>query len=166
MLVSAKEMLEKAKAGHYAVGQFNINNLEWTKAILLTVLAAATPAAIPGLTVGCLLANLFGGSAALGIWDVCLGTLTTLVAAIASYALRRIKPGSLPVLSVLPPILLNAAVVGAELAWTLTPSAPGTFWLMAAQVAAGQTLACAALGLPLYAALDKSGVLSLLGRKI
>ena len=36
MLVSAKEMLEKAKAGHYAVGQFNINNLEWTKSILLT----------------------------------------------------------------------------------------------------------------------------------
>ena len=36
MLVSAKEMLEKAKAGHYAVGQFNIKNLEWTKAILLT----------------------------------------------------------------------------------------------------------------------------------
>ena len=36
MLVSAKGMLEKAKAGHYAVGQFNINNLEWTKAILLT----------------------------------------------------------------------------------------------------------------------------------
>ena len=35
MLVSAKEMLQKAKAGHYAVGQFNINNLEWTKAILL-----------------------------------------------------------------------------------------------------------------------------------
>ena len=36
MLVSAKEMLDKAKAGKYAVGQFNINNLEWTKAILLT----------------------------------------------------------------------------------------------------------------------------------
>ena len=36
MLVSAKEMLDKAKAGHYAVGQFNINNLEWTKAVLLT----------------------------------------------------------------------------------------------------------------------------------
>ena len=35
-LVSATEMLQKAKAGHYAVGQFNINNLEWTKAILLT----------------------------------------------------------------------------------------------------------------------------------
>ena len=36
MLVSAKEMLTKAKAGHYAVGQFNINNFEWTKSILLT----------------------------------------------------------------------------------------------------------------------------------
>ena len=36
MLVSAKEMLNKAKAGKYAVGQFNINNLEWTKAVLLT----------------------------------------------------------------------------------------------------------------------------------
>ena len=36
MLVSATEMLKKAKAGHYAVGQFNINNLEWTKAVLLT----------------------------------------------------------------------------------------------------------------------------------
>ena len=36
MLVSAKEMLQKAKAGKYAVGQFNINNLEWTKAVLLT----------------------------------------------------------------------------------------------------------------------------------
>jgi len=36
MLVSAKEMLDKAKAGHYAVGQFNINNLEWTKAVLQT----------------------------------------------------------------------------------------------------------------------------------
>ena len=34
MLVSAKEMLDKAKAGHYAVGHFNINNLEWTKSIL------------------------------------------------------------------------------------------------------------------------------------
>ncbi len=43
MLVSAKEMLEKAKAGHYAVGQFNINNLEWTKAVLLTAEEQKSP---------------------------------------------------------------------------------------------------------------------------
>ena len=43
MLVSAKEMLEKAKAGHYAVGQFNINNLEWTKSVLLTAEELQSP---------------------------------------------------------------------------------------------------------------------------
>ena len=43
MLVSAKEMLTKAKAGHYAVGQFNINNLEWTKAILQTAEELKSP---------------------------------------------------------------------------------------------------------------------------
>ena len=43
MLVSAKEMLDKAKAGHYAVGQFNINNLEWIKAVLLTAQELNSP---------------------------------------------------------------------------------------------------------------------------
>ena len=43
MLVSAKEMLDKAKAGHYAVGQFNINNLEWTKAVLQTAQELNSP---------------------------------------------------------------------------------------------------------------------------
>ncbi|MBQ1547616.1 MAG: class II fructose-1,6-bisphosphate aldolase [Lachnospiraceae bacterium] len=43
MLVSATEMLKKAKAGHYAVGQFNINNLEWTKAVLLTAQEQNSP---------------------------------------------------------------------------------------------------------------------------
>ena len=43
MLVSAKEMLDKAKAGHYAVGQFNINNLEWTKSVLLTAEELRSP---------------------------------------------------------------------------------------------------------------------------
>ncbi len=43
MLVSAKDMLQKAKAGHYAVGQFNINNLEWTKSILLAAEECRSP---------------------------------------------------------------------------------------------------------------------------
>ena len=43
MLVNASEMLKKAKAGHYAVGQFNINNLEWTKSILLTAQELNSP---------------------------------------------------------------------------------------------------------------------------
>ena len=48
MLVSAKEMLTKAKAGHYAVGQFNINNLEWTKAVLLTAQELNSPVILGG----------------------------------------------------------------------------------------------------------------------
>ena len=43
MLVSATEMLKKARDGHYAVGQFNINNLEWTKSILLAAQEANSP---------------------------------------------------------------------------------------------------------------------------
>src|SRR5699024_4106660 len=43
MLVSAKDMLNKAREGHYAVGQFNINNLEWTKSILLTAQELQSP---------------------------------------------------------------------------------------------------------------------------
>ena len=43
MLVSARDMLLKAKEGHYAVGQFNINNLEWTKSILLTAQELQSP---------------------------------------------------------------------------------------------------------------------------
>ena len=45
-LVNAKEMLTKAKAGHYAVGQFNINNLEWTKSILLTAQELNSPVTV------------------------------------------------------------------------------------------------------------------------
>ena len=52
MLVSAKEMLQKAKAGHYAVGQFNINNLEWTKAILANRTGAAILPVILGVSEG------------------------------------------------------------------------------------------------------------------
>ena len=51
MLVSATEMLKKAKAGHYAVGQFNINNLEWTKAILATAEELKSPV-ILGVSAG------------------------------------------------------------------------------------------------------------------
>ena len=43
MLVSAKDMLQKAKAGHYAVGHFNINNLEWAKSVLLTAEECKSP---------------------------------------------------------------------------------------------------------------------------
>ena len=49
MLVSARDMLVKAKEGHYAVGQFNINNLEWTKSVLLTAQELQSPVILGGV---------------------------------------------------------------------------------------------------------------------
>ena len=58
---------------------------------VLTVLAFFTPAAIPGLTVGCIIANLSSVVAGLGIYDMLFGSLASLVAALSMYALRNIK---------------------------------------------------------------------------
>ena len=69
-LVSATEMLKKAKAGHYAVGQFNINNLEWTKAILLTAQECNSPV-ILGLSEGA--GKYMGG------YDVVMGMVNGLI---------------------------------------------------------------------------------------
>ncbi len=70
MLVSATEMLKKAKAGHYAVGQFNINNLEWTKAILLTAQECNSPV-ILGVSEGA--GKYMGG------YDVVMGMVNGLI---------------------------------------------------------------------------------------
>ncbi|MDK2934486.1 MAG: hypothetical protein PWP27_2296 [Clostridiales bacterium] len=70
----------------------------------LTVLPFFTPAAIPGLFIGCLIANIYGG---LGIIDIVFGSLATLIAAVLSYLLRKQK-----FLVPIPPIIVNAVVVG------------------------------------------------------
>ncbi len=109
----------------------------------LTLLPILTPAAVPGLFIGCLAANLLGGATAL---DVVFGSLATLAAALMTRRLRE-----KPVLAALPPVLVNALVVGAVLA--LAYNLP--FWLTALEVGAGQLAACFALGLPLYCALRR-----------
>jgi uncharacterized membrane protein len=75
----------------------------------LTLLPMLTPAAIPGLFVGCLAANLLGGATAL---DIVFGSLATLGAAILTRRLRE-----KPLIAALPPVLVNAFVVGAVLAY-------------------------------------------------
>lgn len=123
----------------------------------LTILPVFTPAAIPGLSVGCLLANLFGGGAA-GAWDWLFGTLTTLAAAGATYALRNVRWRKLPIAATLPPVVFNAVVIGAELA---VAGADGFSWplffLYAAEVGIGQLIACVGGGLLLAAALERTG---------
>ncbi|MEF9894625.1 MAG: QueT transporter family protein [Clostridia bacterium] len=110
----------------------------------LTLLPIMTPAAIPGLFVGCLIANLMGGATLI---DVVFGSLATLGAAFLTYFLRK-----RPVLAALPPVIVNAVVIGLVLHLTID-NLP--FWLAALSVGGGQALACFALGLPLLWALRR-----------
>jgi len=114
----------------------------------LTLLPALTPAAIPGLTIGCLLFNL---SSPLGLVDIVFGTLATLLAAICTYWLRNIRLKGLPLLSALMPVLFNGVVVGLIL--KLTIGLP--FWLTMGQIALSELLICFALGLPLIVLLRR-----------
>ncbi len=123
----------------------------------LTVLPAFMPAAIPGLTVGCLIANLLAGGA-VGAWDWLFGTVATLAAALVTRALRRVTTRGLPWLATLPPVLFNAVVIGAECAFAAGNAQ--LFWLFALQVAAGQTVACVGGGLLLAGVLRKTSILN------
>lgn len=85
------------------LGWWSFGPIQFRLAEALTILPFFTPAAIPGLFVGCLLANIIGGGV---ILDIVVGSLTTLVAAVLSYKLRKMK-WVVPV----PPIVLNALVI-------------------------------------------------------
>ena len=82
----------------------------------LNILPVFTPAAIPGLIVGCLLGNL---GSPFGIIDILLGTLATALSAICAYYTRKITCFSLPLLSLFFPVLFNAVIIGAEVAFFL-----------------------------------------------
>ena len=126
----------------------------------LTVLPVFTPAAIPGLAVGCLIANL---ASPLGIVDWIFGTLATLCAALCTYAVRNVRIGKLPILAPLPPVLFNALFVGLEIACL---SESGAFSFMnaslsgflygALSVGIGELVVCYALGLPLLAVVQRT----------
>ena len=118
----------------------------------LCVLALFTPAAIPGLTVGCVLFNLtFAGALPL---DVPLGGLATLLAAAGMYGLRNVKIKGYPLLAMLLPALTNAFLVG----WELSVYIGGGFWLNALYVAIGEVAVLLTLGTALYYALRTRGL--------
>ena len=127
----------------------------------LTVLPVFTPAAIPGLAVGCFLANL---GSPLGLVDWIFGTGATLLAAVGTWMARKIQIKGVPVLAPLPPVIANVVLVGFELSCL---SSAGTFALgnftwaafgaSALSVGIGELVICYALGLPLLLALRKTG---------
>ena len=128
---------------------------------MLTILAAYSPVAVTGLTVGCALSNLIGlsmGANIAGALDILLGTLATGLAAWVSYRLRHIRWGGLPVLSTLPPVIFNAVIIGAELALVSPVPTWQMFFTEMALVGAGQLLACVLGGLVLAKTLQKSKI--------
>ena len=110
----------------------------------LCVLALFTPAAIPGLTIGCLLFNIsFAGALPL---DFLMGSLATLLATAGMYAFRNVKLGGYPLLAMLLPAVSNALLVG----WELSVYIGGGFWLNALYVAIGELAVLLMLGTALY----------------
>ncbi len=121
----------------------------------LTVLPILTPAAVPGLAIGCFIGNL----ASPYPLDLVFGTAASLIAAVLTRAVRRIRVKNLPVLAPLPPVLVNAVIVGLQITF-FTPGEAASwagFLISAAQVGLGQLAVCYLLGLPFGAALEKSG---------
>ena len=107
----------------------------------LTIFPVFTAAAVPGLAVGCVLANLLTGCA---IWDVVFGSLATLIGAVGTRLLR----GQSPVLAVLPPILSNIIIV--PLVLQRVYGVEDAYWYLAMTVGAGEIISCGVLGLLLY----------------
>lgn len=111
----------------------------------LTILPYFTPAAIPGLFVGCLLANTLTGCA---LWDIVFGSLATLIGAALTRLLRKRKW-----LAPVPPILANTVIVPFVLAYAY--GVPDGIPFLMATVGAGEIISCGVLGMILLAALDK-----------
>ncbi len=118
----------------------------------LCVLAFFTPAAIPGLTLGCLLFNITF-AAALPL-DFLVGSLATLLAAWAMRLTRKVTVRGLPVLGLLMPAMTNALLVG----WELSVYIGGGFWLNALYVAIGELAVLLTLGTALYFAIRARGL--------
>lgn len=123
----------------------------------LTLLPVLTPAAIPGLTIGCLLANL---GSIFGLVDIICGTLATFLAALCTRLTRQIRIKGWPVLSALCPVIFNALIIGIEISWFLPEGLTWTgFLASAAGVGLGELVICLGLGLPLIRFLEKTSLL-------
>ena len=140
-----------AIAALYVVLTFLANTLGLANGLIqiriseaLTILPYFTPAAIPGLFIGCLLSNIFTGCA---IPDIIFGSLATLIAALFTWKLRNHKW-----LAAVPPIAANTIIVPIVLLYAY---GVGPIWLSFLTVAAGEIISCGVLGMLLLFTLQK-----------
>ena len=113
----------------------------------LNVLVCFTGAAVPGVTVGCLLANLLTGGVVL---DIIFGTLASFIGAFGGYLLRKNR-----LLALLCPILSNTIIVPFVLKFAY--GAPDALWFLFGSVAVGEVISCGILGFLLGHVLDRYG---------
>ena len=114
----------------------------------LNVLVCFTGAAVPGVTVGCLLANLLTGGVVL---DIIFGTLASFIGAFGGYLLRKNR-----LLALLCPILSNTIIVPFVLKFAY--GAPDAIWFLFGSVAVGEVISCGILGFLLGHVLDRYGM--------
>jgi len=112
---------------------------------VLTILPFFTPAAIPGLFIGCLIANILGGAV---LPDIIFGSIATLLGAIGSYLLRRNR-----FLVTLPPVIANTVIVPLVLRFAYGVNLP--MWILFLSIAAGEAISCIGLGSALIAVLKR-----------
>lgn len=142
-------------AAMYAVltivlGFMSFGGIQFRIAEALTVLPYFSVMAVPGLTIGCLISNLFSP---VGLPDVIVGTLATLLASILTRLCAKKK---LKWLAPLPPIAINAVAIGLLLMFESGSVSFVSFAVNAAGVGAGQAVCCYGLGLPLLILLEKN----------
>ena len=140
----------------YFSAPISFGPMQFRIAEALCVLPVLTPAAVPGLAVGCVIANL---GSPYGLADIICGAAATLLAALCTRAARNMRVKNLPLLSLLFPVLFNGIIIGLEITFFIPDDA--TFWAFltsGAGVALGELVSCYVLGLPLFAALSRTKI--------
>ena len=130
----------------YIFAPFSFGEVQIRIAEALTILPVFTPAAIPGLFIGCLIGNILGGAI---LPDIIFGSLATLIVAVFTYMLRDKNKFLAP----LPPIAANTIVVPFVLRYGYGVALPIPFMMLT--VGVGEVLSCGVLGMVLYFALRK-----------
>ena len=119
-----------------------------------TIMPAIKKKYIYSLTIGCFLTNLVGfqiGCNPLGLVDVFLGTLATCVSAILTYKLRYYKIKGLPIIATIPPVLINAVIIGAEVTYIAKGTIFDIFFLHSSLcIGVGQFISCTVIGTALF----------------
>jgi len=143
--------------------QFAFGPIQFRLAEIMVVLPILTPAAIPGLTLGCFLANLLNPMN-LGVIDIVFGSLATLIAAVLTrwITLKAIRISERPrdILALVPPVIVNAVIVGIYLSYLLThgPVTAALIALNILYVGLSEAVVVYALGFPFLVVLRKTNI--------